>query len=93
MPIKKIIKSSLKLVVTVYLFNVIGYLIIAVGYTNNYSLSNVFSPLRIINGIISGNAGTILITLLGVIFFSLFKYWRKTKVDYWRGGRGSRIPY
>lgn len=93
MPIKKIIISSFKLIVTVYLFNVIGYLIMAVGYTKNYSLSDAVSPLRMINGIISGNAGSILLTLLGVIFFCLFKYWRKTKVDYWRGGRGSRIPY
>ena len=93
MNIKKIFISFLKLTVTVYLFNAFGYLIVVAGSEQQYSLSDAFSPIQILAGIFSGNIRRIMITLLGIIFFSLFKYWRTTKVDYLRGGRGRFPPY
>lgn len=93
MQTKQIIYSSLKLLLIIYLFNVFGYLIKAAGYTKEYSLSEAFSPIRMVVEIFSGNSVCLLFTVAGIIFFILFKYWRTTKVDYWRGGRGHIPPF
>lgn len=93
MDFKKILISLFKLTITVYLFNVFGYLIVLSGFDKKYSLLDAFSPIEMIVGIFSGDTRRIIITLLGIIFFCLFKYWRTTKVDYWRGGRGTGVPH
>gem|GEM_PF-2477365 len=92
METKQKIFSGLKLLITVYLFNVFGFFIKAAGYNKKYSLSEAFSPIKMADDIISGNKITLLFTISGVLFFTLFKYWRTTKVDYWRGGKGHFPP-
>jgi len=92
MDVKQLILSGIKLVIVVYLFNVFGFLIKASGYSKDYSFGEAFSPVKMAEGILSGNKITLIFTIAGILFFILFKYWRTTKVDYWRGGKGHFPP-
>lgn len=83
--ITDIIKFSSKLIISVYLCGVLVFILLNVGSDNENYLIDAFSPIRLFKEIISGNISFIMFTTLAVIFIFRFNYYRKKKIDYWKG--------
>ncbi len=87
MSLKDILKAFLKLIVTLYFCAVFAFIINSIGSNNKNFLLDAFSPIKLLNEIISGNFLFIMITILGSVFIIRFNYLRRKKVDYEEGGR------
>lgn len=63
----------LKLIFSVYLGAVIGYIILSLGSTKTAYLLKAISPSVLYNEIIAGNPVIIIFAVLGFVFFILLK--------------------
>lgn len=84
---KKTILKIICFFITVYLFNVMGYIIkyFSIEKEQNYFL-NAFSPIIQFNSIQNGEVFS---TILGILFFTLFKKMFQTKLNYWAGSNSN----
>ncbi len=73
MEIKSKLVFILKLIFSVYLGAVIGYIIISLGSTRSDYLLKAISPVVLYNEIVSQNPVVIIFAVLGFIFFLLLR--------------------
>ena len=62
-----------KLIFSVYLGSVVGYIINSMGSTNTDYFFKALGPVNLYNEIAAGNPVVILFAVIGIVFFILFK--------------------
>ena len=73
--------------VELYISASVSYIVLNVGTNEKGYLANAFKPSALFNEIISGNVSLIFITILILLFFILYHFYRKTSVDLTQGRR------
>ncbi len=85
MTIRDIIKLFFKVVISIYIASVIGYIIFNVGSDNKDYFVKAFSPGELYNKIVSGDISFIMFIILATAFLIFFNILKTTKVNYWAG--------
>lgn len=73
MNIKSKLLFLVKLIFSIYLGSVVGYIIMSLGSTKTDYFFKALSPVNLYNEIAAGNPVVILFAAIGVVFFILFK--------------------
>jgi len=85
--LKDFIKFSLKLLIIIYFCAVFAFILVSIGSSNKNFLIDAFSPIKLLDEIISGNFMFLMITIIGAVFILRFNYLRRKKVSYEDGGK------